>query len=201
MSVLVGRKAPDFTVPAVLSNGEIVNNFNLAQSIKDKYGLIFFYPLNFTFVCPSELIALDKRLPKFKELDVEVIGVSIDSHFSHNQWRNTEINNGGIGQVQFTLASDMTHSICQAYGIEHPDAGVAFRAAFLIDKKGIVRSQIINDLPLGRDIDELLRLVEALQFHEKHGEVCPAGWKRGDKGMVATPDGVAKYLSTHQESL
>ena len=201
MSVLVGRKAPDFTVPAVLSSGEIVNNFNLKEAIKGKYGLIFFYPLDFTFVCPSELIALDKRMDKFKELGVEVIGVSIDSHFSHNQWRKTEILHGGIGHVQYTLASDMTHSICQSYGIEHPEAGVAFRAAFLIDKNGIVRSQIINDLPLGRDIDEILRIVEALQFHEQHGEVCPAGWKRGDKGMVATPEGVAKYLSSNHKQL
>ncbi len=201
MSVLVGRKAPDFTVPAVLPSGEIVSNFNLKDAIKDKYGLVFFYPLNFTFVCPSELIALDKRMDKFKELGVEVVGVSIDSHYSHNQWRKTEILNGGIGPVRFTLAADMSHAICQAYGIEHPEAGVAFRAAFLIDKKGVVRSQIINDLPLGRDIDEIVRLVEALQFHEKHGEVCPAGWKQGDKGMVATPEGVAKYLSTNAQNL
>jgi len=201
MSVLVGRKAPDFTVPAVLPSGEIVNNFNLKDAIKDKYGLVFFYPLNFTFVCPSELIALDKRMDKFQELGVEVVGVSIDSHYSHNQWRKTEVLNGGIGPVQFTLAADMTHAICQSYGIEHPEAGVAFRAAFLIDKKGVVRSQVINDLPLGRDIDEIVRLVEALQFHEKHGEVCPAGWKQGDKGMVATPEGVAKYLSSHAGNL
>jgi peroxiredoxin (alkyl hydroperoxide reductase subunit C) len=201
MSVLVGHKAPDFTVPAVLPNGEIVDNFNLKEAINNKYGLVFFYPLDFTFVCPSELIALDKRMPKFNDLGVEVIGVSIDSHFTHNKWRNTEVANGGIGHVKYTLAADITHAICQAYGVEHPVAGVAFRAAFLIDKKGVVRAQLVNDLPLGRNIDELVRLVEALQFHEENGEVCPAGWQKGAKGMKATPEGVASYLSSNHESL
>jgi peroxiredoxin (alkyl hydroperoxide reductase subunit C) len=201
MSVLVGRKAPDFTVPAVLGNGEIINNFTFSEAIEGKYGLVFFYPLDFTFVCPSELIALNKRMSKFKKLGVEVIGVSIDSHFTHNKWRNTDVAHGGIGPVEYTLAADITHAICQAYGVEHPEAGVAFRAAFLVDKQGIVRAQLVNDLPLGRNIDELVRLVEALQFHERHGEVCPAGWQQGDKGMTATPEGVAKYLSQYVDSL
>lgn len=201
MSVLVGHKAPDFTVPAVLANGEIVEDFNLSTAFKDKYGIVFFYPLDFTFVCPSELIALDKRMDKLNSLGVEVVGVSIDSHFTHNKWRNTDIADGGIGQVKYTLAADITHAICQSYGVEHPQAGVAFRAAFLVDKKGVVRSQIVNDLPLGRNIDELVRLVEALQFHEEHGEVCPAGWQKGAKGMTATPEGVASYLSTNHEAL
>lgn len=201
MSVLVGRKAPDFTVPAVLANGEIIENFNLSEAFNGKYGLVFFYPLDFTFVCPSELIALDKRMSQFKELGVEVVGVSIDSHFTHNKWRNTEIANGGIGRVQYTLAADMTHSICQAYGVEHPEAGVAFRAAFLVDREGVVRAQLVNDLPLGRNVDELIRLVKALQFHEKHGEVCPAGWQQGDKGMTATPEGVVNYLNENHETL
>ncbi|MBP9722976.1 MAG: peroxiredoxin C [Gammaproteobacteria bacterium] len=201
MSVLVGRKAPDFTVPAVLGNGEIVDNFNFKEATKNKYGLLIFYPLNFTFVCPSELIAIEKRMPRFKKLGVEVIGVSIDSHFSHHKWRNTDINKGGIGQVTFTLAADIRHAICQAYGVQHPEAGVAFRAAFIIDQNGVVRSQLVNDLPLGRNIDELLRLIEALQFHEKYGEVCPAGWTEGKKGMVATPDGVAKYLNDNHDQL
>lgn len=201
MSVLVGRKAPDFTVPAVLGNGEIVEDFNLGTALKDKYGLVFFYPLDFTFVCPSELIALDKRMPKLNDLGVEVVGVSIDSHFSHNKWRNTEVTSGGIGPVQYTLAADITHAICQSYGVEHPEAGVAFRAAFLIDRKGVVRAQIVNDLPLGRNIDEIVRLVEALQFHEQHGEVCPAGWQKGAKGMTATPEGVANYLSANHDVL
>ena len=168
---------------------------------KNKYGIVFFYPLDFTFVCPSELIALDKRMDKFKELNVEVTAVSIDSQFAHNAWRNTAIKDGGIGQVQYTMAADVTHSICQSYGIEHPEAGVALRGAFLVDKQNVVRSQIVNDLPLGREIDELVRLVEALQFFEKHGEVCPAGWKKGDKGMKDTPEGVATYLAENADNL
>jgi len=200
MSVLVGKQAPDFTVPAVLGDGTIVDEFNFAEATKGKYALVFFYPLDFTFVCPSELIALDHRMDKFKELGVEVIGVSIDSHFTHNAWRNTPINEGGIGAVQYTLAADMQHDICKAYDVES-DGGVAFRGAFLIDPNGTVRAQNINDLPLGRNIDELVRLVEALQFHEAHGEVCPAGWNKGDKGMDATPDGVAAYLSSESDNL
>lgn len=193
MSVLVGKKAPDFTCAAVLGNGEIVDNFTLSQAIKGKYGLVFFYPLDFTFVCPSELIALDHRVEQFKALNVEVIGVSIDSHFTHNAWRNTPVDKGGIGQVKYTLAADINHEICKAYDVEST-GGVAFRGAFIIDKNGLVRSQIVNDLPLGRNMEELIRLVEALQFTEEHGEVCPAGWKKGDKGMTASPEGVAKYL-------
>ncbi|MCP5326384.1 MAG: peroxiredoxin [Oceanospirillaceae bacterium] len=193
MSVLVGKKAPDFTCAAVLGNGEIVENFTLSQAIKGKYGLVFFYPLDFTFVCPSELIALDHRVEQFKALNVEVIGVSIDSHFTHNAWRNTPVDKGGIGQVKYTLAADINHEICKAYDVESA-GGVAFRGAFIIDKNGLVRSQIVNDLPLGRNMEELIRLVEALQFTEEHGEVCPAGWKKGDKGMTASPEGVAKYL-------
>jgi len=201
MVMLVGREAPDFTVPAVLGNGEIVDKFNLKASIKGKYGLIVFYPLDFTFVCPSELIALDHRVPQFAERNVEVIGVSVDSHFTHNAWRNTPVKDGGIGQVKYTLAADIGHDICQAYGVEHPEAKVAFRGVFLIDRDGIVRSQIVNDLPLGRNMDELVRLVDALQFHEQHGEVCPAGWQKGDKGMQASPKGVAQYLSDEAEKL
>ena len=200
MSVLVGKEAPDFTVPAVLGDGSIVGEYNLKEAIKGKYGLVFFYPLDFTFVCPSELIALDHRVDAFKERNVEVIAVSIDSHFTHNAWRNTAINDGGIGQVKYTMAADMNHDICKAYDVES-DGGVAFRGAFLIDDKGVVRSQIVNDLPLGRNMEELLRLVDALQFHEEHGEVCPAGWQKGDKGMDASPDGVAKYLSDNADKL
>ncbi len=200
MGVLVGKQAPDFTAAAVLGNGEIVDTFNLSEAIKGKYGLVFFYPLDFTFVCPSELIALDHRMDAFTERGVEVIGVSIDSQFTHNAWRNTPVNAGGIGPVKYTLVADVKHEICQAYDVEH-DAGVAFRGAFLIDKEGNVRSQIVNDLPLGRNMDELIRLVDALQFHEEHGEVCPAGWNKGDKGMNATAEGVAKYLSEESDKL
>ena len=201
MSVLVGRDAPDFTAAAVLGSGEIIEDFNLKNATSGKYAVIFFYPLDFTFVCPSELIAFDHRLEEFKKRNVEVIGVSIDSHFAHNAWRNTAINEGGIGQVGYTLVADMTHSICKDYDVETPDGAVAFRGSFLIDKEGQVRHQVVNDLPLGRNIDEMLRMVDALQFHEEHGEVCPAGWSQGDKGMNASPDGVAEYLASEADKL
>lgn len=201
MSVLVARNAPDFTVPAVEAGGTIVNHFNFHEAIKDKYALLFFYPLDFTFVCPSELIALDKRMDEFKKRGIEVVAVSIDSHFTHNAWINTPVNQGGIGKVAYTLAADITHSIAQSYGVEHPEAGVALRGAFIIDRKGKVRSQIVNDLPLGRNVDEILRIFDALAFTEEHGEVCPAGWKNGDKGMHASPDGVKEYLANHAENL
>jgi len=201
MGVLVGRQAPDFTAAAVLGNGEIVEDFNFAEASKGKTTVVFFYPLDFTFVCPSELIAFDRRLEDFKKRGVEVIGVSIDSQFTHNAWRNTAINDGGIGQVGYTLVADVKHDICQAYDVEHPDAGVALRGSFLIDTNGVVRHQVINDLPLGRNIDEMLRMVDTLLFTEEHGEVCPAGWQDGDKGMTATPDGVAEYLAEEGDKL
>lgn len=200
MGVLVGKKAPDFTVPAVLGSGEIVDALTLSEVIKGKYGLLFFYPLDFTFVCPSELIALDHRIEEFKNRGVEVIGVSIDSHFTHNAWRKTAVEDGGIGAVNYTLAADMNHEICQAYDVES-EGGVAFRGAFIIDKDGVVRSQIVNDLPIGRNMDELLRIVDAVQFHEENGEVCPAGWQKGDTGMQASPEGVASYLAGNAENL
>ena len=201
MSVLIGRKAPDFTAAAVLGDGSINAKYTLSEAFKGKHGLIVFYPLDFTFVCPSELIALDHRLDEFKKRNVEVISVSIDSQFTHSAWRNTPIDKGGIGPVRYTMVADVSHAICRAYGVEHPDAGVAFRGTFLVDPQGIVRSEIINDLPLGRNMDELLRLVDALQFFETHGEVCPAGWKKGDKGMRASSEGVASYLAGNADKL
>lgn len=201
MSVLVGRKAPDFTVPAVLGTGEIVDKFNLQDDLEGHYGLVFFYPLDFTFVCPSELIALNHRMADFTSRGVKVVAVSIDSHFTHNAYRNTPVNLGGIGPVNFTMAADMTHAICQAYGVEHPVAGIALRAAFIIDRNGVVQSQMVNNLPLGRNVDELLRVIDALQFSEAHGEVCPAGWKKGDAGMKASPQGVAAYLAEYSDAL
>jgi peroxiredoxin (alkyl hydroperoxide reductase subunit C) len=201
MSVLVGRPAPDFTAAAVLGNGEIVDTYNFAEATKGKYAAIVFYPLDFTFVCPSELIALDKRTAELNERGVEVIAVSIDSQFTHNAWRNTAINDGGIGQVKYTMIADVKHDICKAYDVEHPEAGVAFRGTFIIDKTGQVRHQTVNDLPLGRNMDELIRLVDALQFTEEHGEVCPAGWNKGDKGMDASTEGVAAYLSEEADKL
>jgi peroxiredoxin (alkyl hydroperoxide reductase subunit C) len=201
VGVLVGRQAPDFTAPAVLGDGSIVEDFHFKKAVEGKYAVIFFYPLDFTFVCPSELIAFDHRLNEFKSRNVEVIGVSIDSHFTHNAWRNTPVKNGGIGPVKYSLVADMTHAVCKAYDVETPDGAVAFRGSFLIDKEGVVRHQVVNDLPLGRNIDEMLRMIDALQFTEQHGEVCPAGWNKGDKGMNASPDGVATYLSENAESL
>lgn len=201
MSVLVGRQAPDFTAPAVLGDGTISDNYNLKKETAGKYAVLFFYPLDFTFVCPSELIAFDHRLDEFKKRNVEVIGVSIDSHFTHNAWRNTPVNQGGIGQVGYPLVADMSHAICKAYDVEMPEGAVALRGSFLIDKQGVVRHQVVNDLPLGRNVDEMLRMVDALQFTEEHGEVCPAGWNKGKKGMTATPDGVASYLAEEAESL
>ena len=199
--VLVTRQAPDFTSSAVLGNGEIVNNFNFKKHVNGKAAVLFFYPLDFTFVCPSELIAFDHRYEEFKKRGVEVVGVSIDSEFTHNAWRNTPTENGGIGAVKYALAADVKHEIAQAYGIEHPEAGVSLRASFLIDKNGVVRHQIVNDLPLGRNIDEMLRMVDALQFHEEHGEVCPAQWEKGKEGMKDSPEGVAKYLKQNADKL
>ncbi len=201
MRVLVGRPAPDFTAAAILADGKIVDNFNLKEQLRGKYGLIFFYPLDFSFVCPSELLAIDHRIAAFNARNVAVIGVSIDSQFTHNAWRNTPVDKGGIGPVNYPLVADTTHAICQAYGVEHPDAGVAFRGTFLIDKDSIVRSQVVNDLPLGREINEFIRLVDAWQFHEQHGEVCPAGWQKGDAGMTASPEGVAAYLHANVDKL
>jgi peroxiredoxin (alkyl hydroperoxide reductase subunit C) len=201
MHVLVGRKAPDFTVPAVLGTGEIVSQYHFHEHISGKYGLVFFYPLDFTFVCPSELIALDHRLAEFKARGIEVVSVSIDSQFTHHAYRNTPIKQGGIGPVGYTMAADITHGICQSYGVEHPEAGVAFRAAFIIDKQATVRAQIVNDLPIGRNVDEILRLFDALQFVDEHGEVCPAGWTKGQAGMKASTTGVADYLAAHGDKL
>lgn len=201
MSVLVGRKAPDFCVSAVLGNGEIVKEFKLSDAIKNKYALVFFYPLDFTFVCPSELIALDRRMDEFNKRGVEVIAVSIDSQFTHSAWRNTPIEKGGIGPVKYIMAADINHNICQSFGVEHPVAGVALRGAFIIDKQGVIRAQIVNDLPIGREIDELIRLVDAIQFHEEHGEVCPAGWNKGKKAIKPTAMGIANYLEEHAEKL
>lgn len=200
MAVLVGKPAPDFTAAAVLGDNSIKEDFNLSQHIKGKAAVIFFYPLDFTFVCPSELIAFDHRLAEFTARGVEVIGVSIDSHFTHLAWKNTPVDKGGIGQVGYPLVADIKHDICKAYDVE-ADGGVAYRGSFLINKDGVVVHQVVNDLPLGRDIDEMLRMVDALQFFEAHGEVCPAGWKKGKAGMNASPEGVAKYLAENASSL
>lgn len=198
MAVLVGKAAPDFTAVAVHGNNEI-KPLKMSD-YKGKYVVLFFYPLDFTFVCPSELIAFDHRLKEFEARNVQVIGCSIDSMFTHLAWKNTTVDKGGIGQVGYPLVADMNHAICKAYDVENAD-GLALRGSFLIDKSGVVQHQVINNLPLGRDIDEMLRVIDALQFTEEHGEVCPAGWKKGKAGMGASPEGVAKYLASHAKEL
>lgn len=200
MSVLVAKEAPDFTAPAVLGDGTIKEDFRLSD-LRGKHVVLFFWPLDFTFVCPSEIIAHDNRFAQFKERGVEVVGVSIDSEFTHFAWRNTPVDKGGIGEVQFPIVADKTHEITRAYGIEHPEEGVALRGSFLIDKDGVVQHQTVNNLPLGRSVDEMLRVVDALQFTEEHGEVCPAGWQKGQAGMKADAEGVASYLSENAADL
>ncbi len=200
MSVLVGKKAPDFTAAAVMGNNEINDKFNLHTFLKGKIGVLFFYPLDFTFVCPSEIIAFDHRLKEFKDLGAEVIAVSVDSHFSHIAWKNTPVEKGGIGQVQFPMVADLTKNIARDYDVLINEA-VALRGTFLIDQEGIVRHQVVNDLPLGRNIDEAIRMVDALKFFQAHGEVCPAGWNKGKKGMKADAAGVADYLANHSKDL
>ena len=200
MSVLVGKQAPDFTAAAVLADGSIKADFSLSD-YKGKYVVLFFYPLDFTFVCPSELIAFDHRIGEFESRGVQVIGCSIDSQFTHSAWRNTPVDAGGIGPVAYPLVADVKHEICRAYDVEFADAGVAFRGSFLIDKDGVVQHQVVNNLPLGRNVDEMLRMIDALQFTEEHGEVCPAGWKRGEKGMRPDAEGVASYLASEADKL
>ncbi|MDB5971852.1 MAG: peroxiredoxin [Hydrocarboniphaga sp.] len=199
MSVLVNRTAPDFTAAAVMGDGSITETFKLSD-YRGKYVVLFFWPLDFTFVCPSEIIAHENRRKAFEERGVQLVGVSIDSQFTHYAWRSTSADKGGIGEVGFPMVADVNHEIVRAYGVEH-QGGVAFRASFLIDKEGVVQHQVVNNLPLGREVDEMLRLVDALQFTEQYGEVCPAGWKKGDEGMKPTADGVAKYLAKHAAEL
>lgn len=198
--MLVTRKAPDFTAPAVLANGSIVNDFELSKNLGKNGAVLFFWPKDFTFVCPSEIIAMDKRVKAFNERGVNVIGVSIDSDVVHFAWRNTPVNEGGIGQVSFPMVSDITKQISRDYDVLFGGA-VALRGSFIIDENQIVRHATINDLPLGRNMDEYLRLVDAILFHKEHGEVCPAGWQRGDKGMKATAEGVKEYLSQNSKNL
>jgi peroxiredoxin (alkyl hydroperoxide reductase subunit C) len=200
MSILVAREAPDFTAPAVLPSGQITDDFSLS-SLRGKYVVLFFWPLDFTFVCPTEIIAHHHRVEQFREKGAEVVGISIDSQFTHFAWRSTSLDEGGIGPIRLTMVADVKHEITRAYGIEHPTEGVALRASFLIDRDGTVQHQVVNNLPLGRNVDEMLRVLDALQFHEKYGEVCPAGWKKGDPGMSASPEGVAAYLKSHSEKL
>jgi peroxiredoxin (alkyl hydroperoxide reductase subunit C) len=195
MSVRVTKPAPDFTATAVMPDNSFNENFTLS-GLQGKYVVLFFYPLDFTFVCPSEIIAFDKKLAEFQSRNCEVVGVSVDSHFSHWAWKNTPVNKGGIGNIQYPLVADITKNIARDYGVLIDDA-IALRGLFLIDKAGVVQHALVNNLPLGRNVDEAIRLLDALQFTEEHGEVCPANWNKGDEAMKPSADGVADYLAKH----
>lgn len=197
---LVTKSAIDFIAPTVLSDGKVVDDFCLSKHVKNKYAVLFFYPLDFTFVCPTELISLNNKISEFAKRNVEVIGISVDSKFSHSHWRKTPIKEGGIGEISYPLVSDIKKSISRDYGILYDDS-IALRATFIIDEKFIVRHQSINDLPLGRSIDELIRTIDAIEHNKEHGEVCPAGWKKGKPAMQASDEGVADYLNSHSEEL
>ncbi|MBN2681557.1 MAG: peroxiredoxin [Bacteroidales bacterium] len=210
MMSLVGKKAPNFSAKAVINGHEIVDGFSLDQYIGKQHVIFFFYPLDFTFVCPTELIAFQRKMDEFEKRNVAVIGCSIDSEFSHWAWLNTEQNKGGIKGVKYPIVSDLTKTISENYEVlageyDYNENGeavfngapVAYRGLFLIDKDGIVRHQVVNDLPLGRSVDEALRVVDALQHFEQYGEVCPADWHKGDDAMKASSDGVADYLASH----
>jgi peroxiredoxin (alkyl hydroperoxide reductase subunit C) len=212
MSVLVGKKAPHFEADAVINGSEIVEKFSLSQFIGKKHVVFFFYPLDFTFVCPTEILAFQHKLSEFEQRNVAVIGCSVDSAHSHWAWLNTELNKGGIKGVTFPLVSDLSKTISENYDVlagtyeydeeddrvEFDGEAVAYRGLFLIDKQGIVRHQVVNDLPLGRSVDEAIRMVDALQFYEENGEVCPADWHKGDKALKATQEGISEYLSSKE---
>lgn len=198
MSVLVTKPAPDFKATAVMGD----NAFKeiALSDYRGRYVVLYFYPLDFTFVCPSEIIAFDHRLDEFSQRNTVVLGCSIDSHFTHLAWKNTPVNGGGIGQIRYPLIADINKEIATNYDVLF-DRSVALRGSFLIDREGVVRHQVINDLPLGRNVDEMLRMIDALQFTEEHGEVCPAGWQKGKAGMKGSTAGVAEYLAAHADAL
>ncbi|QJC28570.1 peroxiredoxin C [Enterobacteriaceae endosymbiont of Plateumaris consimilis] len=199
--VLVTKKAPDFNASAVLNDGSIINNFNFIEYSKNKVTVIFFWPLDFTFVCPSEIISFNNHYNDFNERNVNILGISCDSQFTHNAWRNTSIKNGGIGKIKFIMISDLKKEIQKKYGIEYPELGVALRASFLIDKKGIIRHQLVNDLPFGRNVNEMIRMIDALNHYEKYGEVCPAQWEKGKKSIIPTSVGISDYLTNNINEL
>jgi len=192
--VLVTQNAPNFIAPAVLKNSEIIDEFNLKEYSNGQSIVLFFWPMDFTFVCPSEIIEFNKLYLEFKKRHVKIVGVSIDSVFVHQAWQKTLPKNGGIGTINFPMVSDIKHSIQKSYGIEHPELGIALRASFLIDSNWIIRHQVVNDLPFGRNIKEMIRMIDALDFHNKFGEVCPANWEKGQQGMKASSEGVSEYL-------
>ena len=207
MGILVGKRAPSFSCNAIMADGTIEESFCFGDFSSDKYAVVFFYPLDFTFVCPSEILAFANRYEAISAMNAVVLGVSVDSHHTHRAWRETSVTDGGIGAVPFPLAADLTRQISRAYGVlteagdSHYPEGVAMRATFILDTSGVVRHQVVNDEPLGRNIDEVLRILDALQFFEENGQVCPAGWTAGQQGMSNTPSGVAEYLSEHGATL
>ena len=200
MNPFIGKPAPDFEAKVVMPDNSIVADFNLKKYLKGHKGILFFYPLDFTFVCPSEIIAFNNRLGDFSARNTKIVAVSVDSHFSHHAWKAMPVNKGGIGNIQFPLVSDLKKSISSAYNVLNED-GVSYRATFLIDEEFNIRHFLINDLPLGRNVDETLRMIDALEHHSTHGEVCPAGWKKGDQGMSPTHQGVSDYLTSNAERL
>lgn len=192
---MITKQAPDFTATAVLADNSFKEDFTLSD-LQGKYVLLFFYPLNFTFVCPSEILAFNRAVEELEQANCQLVGISVDSHFSHLAWKNTPVNEGGIGNVQYPLVSDLDKSISNDYGVLL-DEGIALRGLFLIDREGIVRHMVVNDLPLGRSVNEALRVLHALQFTEEHGDVCPANWQKGEEAMKPTAEGVAEYLTKH----
>jgi peroxiredoxin (alkyl hydroperoxide reductase subunit C) len=208
MAVLVGKKAPRFSAPAVIKGGEIVENFSLDQYVGKKYVVFYFYPADFTFVCPTEILAFQDKMDEFEKRNVAVVGCSVDSEFSHWKWLQTELKDGGIKGVKYPLVADQPKTIAENYDVlagewDYNDNGEvtfkgtarAYRGLFLIDKNGIVRHQVVNDMPIGRSIEEAIRVVDALQFFEENGEVCPADWHKGDKGLKATQEGISDFLA------
>ncbi|GAB4167318.1 MAG: peroxiredoxin [Rickettsiaceae bacterium] len=200
MNPFIGRPAPDFEAKAVMPDNTINHNFSLNKYLKGHKGIIFFYPLDFTFVCPSEIIAFNNRLGEFSARNTKVVAVSVDSHFSHHAWKATPVNKGGIGNIQFPLVSDLKKEISNAYNVLNEDS-ISYRATFLIDEQFSIRHFVINDLPLGRNVDETLRMIDALEHYTTHGEVCPAGWQKGDQAMDPTQQGVSDYLTSNAEKL
>lgn len=200
MTVFIGKAAPDFTAKAVMPDDSIDNNFNLKQYLKGNKGIVFFYPLDFTFVCPSEIIAFNNRLGEFNTRNTRILAVSVDSHFSHHAWKSTPVSKGGIGSVQFPLVSDLNKQISIAYNVLNDDT-ISFRGTFLIDENFNIRHYLVNDLPLGRNVDETLRMIDALDYHNAHGEVCPAGWQKGSEGIKPTHKGVSDYLISNADKL
>jgi peroxiredoxin (alkyl hydroperoxide reductase subunit C) len=200
MQAFIGKPAPDFTANAIMPNNTIENEFNLSYYSKGHKVVVFFYPLDFTFVCPSEIIAFHNRLGEFTERHTKIVGVSVDSHFAHLAWKSTPYNKGGLGQIEFPLVSDIKKNISSMYNVLNDD-GVSLRGTFLIDENFVIRHVLVNDLPIGRDVDYTLKTIDALAHHQKHGEVCPAGWRKGEEAITPSHQGIAHYLSSHAEKL